>query len=472
VALAACLGLGVLLLGGALSLPLKAKLRSVGSQVQTRAAPLPAYLPSTPREQTHSVVFPDPKSELPAQASTTAVAAREHGVVRSALPSLAAGGPAPSPFRRQALSEEQLGAQLVATPTLALDRTAARAESIEAYLASRAAALWKQAPADPTVTHIDRRPDLIGLPLRRGSACVLTAEQADHFDEHAKALRRAPPTPQATRELGAGDSKTNVWLRAESVPVLMQMLMAEEADVRVELAGLLSLSDTPQATEALARLALFDLSSRARRRAIEALAVRPGRDYRGVLLKGFAHPWWVVADHAAEALVALKVTDAVPELTELVNKTDPAEPFQTRYSPQTFVREMVRVNHLQNCLLCHPASVDPNDKLRGPIPETDQPVPSDRSVYYAPAPQRVFVQAGVTYLKQDFSVMMKVASPGKWPEMQRFDFFVRERVAHAGDFQRGTWERAAGRWHRAVRYALRGLTAQNAKPELSDAPGR
>ena len=39
----------------------------------------------------------------------------------------------------------------------------------------------------------------------------------------------------------------------------------------------------------------------------------------------------------------------------------------------------------------------------------------------------IFVRTDMNYLRQDFSVMMKVENAKPWPEMQRFDFFVRTR---------------------------------------------
>src|SRR5690606_39002704 len=90
------------------------------------------------------------------------------------------------------------------------------------------------------------------------------------------------------------------------------------------------------------------------------------------------------------------------------------------------VRELVRINHFRNCLLCHPPSFNPQDKVRGPIPSTDQPLTTVQ--YYGPKGE-FFVHADVTYLHQDFSVQLPVENHGPWPAVQRFDFVVRERIA-------------------------------------------
>ena len=65
------------------------------------------------------------------------------------------------------------------------------------------------------------------------------------------------------------------------------------------------------------------------------------------------------------------------------------------------VDELVKVNHLRNCTLCHPASTNTSDPLRGPIPQPGRPLPR---VYYsdpvvvAPAPRTYYYTAPtVTY---------------------------------------------------------------------------
>src|SRR5262249_29981030 len=148
------------------------------------------------------------------------------------------------------------------------------------------------------------------------------------------------------------------------------------------------------------------------------------------LLDGLRYPWAPAADHAAEALVALNDREAIPPLAELLGGPDPAGPAPLAFhdidrahlayhnidpaqlaaapgSPEPWrspavalderqgggrrtrlmadpgglpqsikasdgevyaVREVVRVNHLRNCLLCHPPSLADGDMVRGAVP--------------------------------------------------------------------------------------------------------
>jgi hypothetical protein len=56
-------------------------------------------------------------------------------------------------------------------------------------------------------------------------------------------------------------------------------------------------------------------------------------------------------------------------------------------------------------------------------PPPGKPIP----VEYYESHNGNFVRADVTYLKQDFSVLIPVAEPGPWPAEQRYDFLVRQR---------------------------------------------
>ena len=101
------------------------------------------------------------------------------------------------------------------------------------------------------------------------------------------------------------------------------------------------------------------------------------------------------------------------------------------------VDELVKVNHLRNCVLCHQVSSDKNDPLRGQIPSPGERLPR---IYYN-SNRGDFVRADVVYLRQDFSVMLPVEDHGKWPQQQRFDFFVRTRLATGDDLQRAYEQR-------------------------------
>src|SRR5262249_31237808 len=99
----------------------------------------------------------------------------------------------------------------------------------------------------------------------------------------------------------------------------------------------------------------------------------------------------------------------------------------------TIAREVVRINHHRNCLLCHaPAEKDktPKDTLVAQVPLPSEPLTAP---YYGspPKPTGLMVRIDVTYLRQDFSVMQPVYDSSAWPVMQRFDYVVRKRVLTA-----------------------------------------
>jgi sugar lactone lactonase YvrE len=134
------------------------------------------------------------------------------------------------------------------------------------------------------------------------------------------------------------------------------------------------------------------------------------------------------------------------------------------------VMEMVRVNHLRNCLLCHSASLKDDDKVRGFVPPTNRPLPpAFTREYYAPKQQGTFVRADVTYLKQDFSVPLPVKNHGVWPAVQRFDFLVRERPATPKELAEAKKAAGAATEHqKSVFFALRELTGKDPGPTAED----
>ena len=148
-------------------------------------------------------------------------------------------------------------------------------------------------------------------------------------------------------------------------------------------------------------------------------------DYSAALLDALRYPWPPAAEHAAEAIAALKLTALSPKVAALLKLPDPARPYSaTVNGRQTFVvREVVRLNHMCNCMVCHAPSLNKDDLVRGraPMPGEDPP-----PLYYQDRTGQ-FVRAEVTFLRQDFSVVQPVAAPGKWPGQQRFDYLVRER---------------------------------------------
>jgi hypothetical protein len=206
---------------------------------------------------------------------------------------------------------------------------------------------------------------------------------------------------------------------------LEQILQCETPVVRCDLVKTLSLIKGKEATQAIARRAAFDPCRMVRETAVEALEKRDASEAREVLLAAMRHPWAPAADHAALALVALEDAEAVPDLRKLCEQPDPCAPFEDSNGAWK-KRELVRVNHLRNCLLCHPPSMDKNDELRGPIPVPGEPMRQSSYDELRGSRQGRAVRADVVFFRQDFSVMHRVNSKNG-PEQQRFDYLVRTR---------------------------------------------
>jgi hypothetical protein len=342
------------------------------------------------------------------------------------------------------------------------------------------------------------------LPFAEKSECELEGGQARALERHSRmlhsqisAIDRQAQAEQRTRAAhrartgspASGSFGSGVYLAdrdlavayairyqdhfqmEEAIPALAQILQAESTPVREKWVELLMGANSPEATRALADRAVFDLSPTVRQYANLALKDRPHKDYRPELLKALRYPWPPVAWHAAEALVAVKDTDAAPFLREMLDVPDPAKPFRHE-SGQLLVRELVRVNHFQNCLLCHAPSRDNRDLVVGPVPTPGRTIPS---AYYGShrGSRDVLVRADVTYLRQDFSVMHTVEDARAWPERQRFDYLVRTREATPEETIAQDTPAAAEAIFNypqrdAVLYALRKLTGRNAGTSAAD----
>src|SRR5262249_34542628 len=124
--------------------------------------------------------------------------------------------------------------------------------------------------------------------------------------------------------------------------------------------------------------------------------------------------------------------------------------------------ELVRINHHRNCVLCHAPAVANNVPRAVPVAEVSIPnvsVPAPRVVYGSvhPSNSDILVRLDVTYLRQDFSLMLPDADPA--PKMQRFDFLVRTRVLTDSEAARFPAPKAdvQSPYHIATREALRQL---------------
>jgi hypothetical protein len=344
---------------------------------------------------------------------------------------------------------------------------------------------------------LEQRPDLRGLPFLMGEQCRTREEQATIFAILADLFRKAVDSTKkelidvADLSLEQGTIFAVKGLRAQvprasresvdraAVAAATQILMPESATQRAGLARYLAAISHVDATKALARLAIFSTEESVRAAAIEGLKTRREKDYTDILMQGFRYPLPAVSKRSAEALVKLERKDLLANLIEVLEQPDPRLPMTHKQDGKevTFVRELVRVNHHRNCLLCHaPGNTDNTPdgvlKVAVPLPSEPLPKPSDGGGYQSTPPPSpdIVVRLDMTYLRQDFSLMMPVSDAHPWPEMQRFDFLVRTRTltpAEAQAYEPCCEDEEPGRlspYHRSALYALRELTGRDTEP--------
>lgn len=264
------------------------------------------------------------------------------------------------------------------------------------------------------------------------------------------------------KQLGKGQA---AWKDPRQVAIFEQVMQCESPEYRRMLVVWLSQSDSSEATAALARRAVFDLDEGIREKAADALREREAEQYIDVFDKAARYPLATIAQNAREAYS--QVRSPRPPTPEVVDAYDSApepdhpsalgtkseEPTESQvedeaavwetaallarnshvstpyYKPgctdRWVVDELVKVNHLRSCVMCHPASHSTEDPLRGQIPSPGEPLPR---VYYG-SNRGNFVRANVVFIRQDFSAMLPVKDASPWPEMQRFDFFRVTRPA-------------------------------------------
>jgi hypothetical protein len=321
-----------------------------------------------------------------------------------------------------------------------------------------------------------------GLGLESGPDCQLDPSTAAEVQKLSKELRdwgfvtvaRASaggaPRPGVSRSDGAAApgkvTQLQSWCdqqhlesKTGTTPTLTQMLQVEDEATRLVLVRELTRIDSEEATTSLAVRAIADLSLAVRQAAVAGLQGRPWLQYGPVLLRGLRYPWAPVADHAAVAVRTLRPTEAVAPLVGMLDLPSPSRPFLDPTTHGYAVRELVRVNHMRSCLLCHAPSANKDDGLvRGRVPTPGEPLPQ---AYYE-AETGNFVRADITYLRQDFSVPMADQNAAPWPREQRYDFLTRLRrnltpqeTAHLRAPPAGYPQREA------LLYALRGLTGKD-----------
>jgi hypothetical protein len=319
---------------------------------------------------------------------------------------------------------------------------------------------------------IGKRPDLAGLPFVLGDDCRMKVEDSRQFAAALGGIREAQPQPASMPvspgpapqtgfrpgpSIALGSLGNSQWMEAYQalpsqsnlhasarVASLMQVLGPESAVDRQGLAKYLAGEAHVAATRALAKLAIFSEEPQVRTAAINGLKKRSDKDYSDILLNGLNYPWPAVAQHSSEAIVQLGRNELIPQLIGVLAQPDPRAPLVREVAGKkaTVVREVVRLNHLHNCLLCHaPATADPSmtpqDKDHFTKLTAQVPVPSESlTAYYRPSNPDILVRLDVTYLRQDFSMNLPVRNAGTatitvdadpWPEMQRYDYLVRTR---------------------------------------------
>jgi hypothetical protein len=388
--------------------------------------------------------------------------------------------------RRSRLTDNELRLQLVLPPEVDLDAVPGTVKKVIS-LSPKAAATG----ADVVPQLSTRRSDLVGLPLRQGILARMSVEEALNLKVLSGRLRLEVqssmpgntgsvvdprPDPDILRKRLLDNPLQATWLRPQAIATLRQLLMHEHRNVRLVFVDILSMIDGRLASAALAERAIFDLDPDVRLAALVALAARPSAEYEAALIAGLRYPWPAFADHAAEALVALNLRNAVPKLITLLDARDLSEPFpmdlgKTR---RAMVPELVRINHLRNCLLCHAYSASPTDPVRGLAPNAEHLVPLPASGARTrwgggSGPSVVvqtFVRADTNFLRQDFSITQPVPRHGRlWPADQRYDYVVRLRPLTTKELL--AWQDKVKDYlpaepqRESLLFALRELTGQN-----------
>ena len=289
-----------------------------------------------------------------------------------------------------------------------------------------------------------------GLPLLPQKYGQLAPDAAKTMDAMSKELRRkgfvsipgATPTAASVPgsrlnkavalQASAHAAELQKWCdesHIEQYPGMLttfqQMLQVEHSPTRLVMINEVGKCDTVESTRILVARAVFDTSPNVRKAAVELLRKRKPEAYRPAFLSIYRYPWAPAADHAAEALVSLEDKPAIPELVALLDKPDPLRAVYDDKLQTGVVHEMVRINHMRNCLLCHAVSTKTTDLVRGAVPRVGQPLPP---MYYE-SQHGDFVQATGTFLLQDFSLCQPVENAAPWPATQRYDYLIRTRKA-------------------------------------------
>jgi HEAT repeat protein len=416
------------------------------------AAPEVEQLPA-PREE--QIAKREPPAAPPPLPPAPPVPADKPKAGDPALPAAAPKQPvveAGSGRKRKGPSEFELLRQVADFQDFGLT-TVARQSMAASYQAEYQinARLQMRPDAEPS-TLINYFPEAKQLPIRNPPHCQLPPHEAITLGNlsrklHAYLALVAPfdangkrKEPIRLREVLKRErrEKRPEWLRPESVPAMVQILMHEDVPLRLLLVELLAEIEGPAATTRLAQRAVFDFAPEVREAAVAALRDRPRDPARSVLVAAFAYPWPRAAVHAAEALVALDDKDAAPLLVAQLGKPDPTLPYTTS-DGRIMVRDVVRLNHVGSCLICHAPAFSGRDPVVGIDPITLRPtstVENPNTHYGKPFltdgrsgiwGNNILIRADVQFLRQDFSVTFPVKQVFGVSQGQRYDFVVRTR---------------------------------------------
>ena len=393
-----------------------------------------------------------------------------------------------SPAMKQQLSIDKIDRLLSGVPvtdearTVLKDRKAQAGRKLSELILEvmRGANSKDGAPMEPLKAVLADRADLQGLPLLMGDECRSNQKETRELKQVSSNLGRTIAAfngSMGSRDVTQNDAFRNLSVKnmvsqslrdqggepsSQKLKTIDQILQIDHARLRLEMIGRLRKSGSDIALQLLVDKAKFDLEPEVRIAATAALAEMNPDDIRGLLLEGFKYPWHVVAQHSAEALVRLDDQDAVPQLIEMLDLPHPHSPFEDNGA--LVQRELVGINHMRNCLLCHAPSTNFLDSVRGIVPHTSMPLPKQYQdlAEMTGVSVPLAIRADVTYLEQDFSVVQPVRNSGPWPSDQRIDYVVRKRKLTAAEANKVMRKisRAPNRHREAIIFALRELTGE------------
>ena len=264
------------------------------------------------------------------------------------------------------------------------------------------------------------RPELLGLPFYGEGNCQIAESTLPLMKSISQQLGRARGVAfQQSESIDVSGQIRHLldnspqWKSPAAVPTLVQILQVQDETIRLSLIRLLATVPGAEASRALADRALFDLSTYVRWAANDALQTRPLPEFQERLLSGFRHPWPEVARHAAETCVQLNAQELIQPLTALLDEPDPSNP-RRNASGEWVQVELVRLNHHNNCTLCHPGATSAGEGFPASIP-----IPGSNA--YGHLTDGPAVRADVVYLRQDFSIVHDA------PNHQRYDYLLQTR---------------------------------------------